>query len=236
MKIDLKDIVNKHENKRAFIAMLGTSLNEVLPDLEKMSKDKNNDDIFISCNLYSQMCDIHTDYFIVTNNQPVMSLESAYEIYNKTNSTLVFSSRIKGFSIDSANKHLTCDWVAINDFLNAKDSLQDCFKEYTEGEVYGSVLTVLCHTIALGVVAGSKEIYIAGADLDYSKGYVKEKAHPSGVSLGKRIMNDKAKKDTINQINKIKKSAENKGVKIYCLNESSPLCEILEHKKIDDIK
>ena len=51
MKIDLKDIVNKHENKRAFIAMLGTSLNEVLPDLEKMSKDKNNDDIFISCNL-----------------------------------------------------------------------------------------------------------------------------------------------------------------------------------------
>ena len=236
MNIDLKDIVNKHENKRAFIAMLGTSLSEVLSDLERMSKDKDNDDIFISCNLYSQMCNIQTDYFVVTNNQSVMTIETAYNLYNKTNSTLVFSSRIKGFFIFLSNKHLTCDWVAINDVPNAKDSLQDCFKEYTEGEVYGSVLTVLCHTIALGVVAGSKEIYIAGADLDYSKGYVKEKAHPSGVSLGKRIMNDKAVEATLNQIKKIKESAENKGVKIYCLNESSPLCKIIEYKKLDDIK
>lgn len=236
MQIKLEDIIDAHKGKRAFISALGPSLNEVLPQFEEMSKDENNDDVFISCNLYKGMCDIQTDYFIVANNQPVMSIVNAHSTYNKTKSTMLFSSRINGFSPELAKKHLTCDWISMIDVPSEKNSLQNFFKDYVEGDVYGAVYTVLCHMVAIAVIVGCKDIYIAGADLNYARGYVKPDFHKSGVVLGRTFMDNNAKTITLKQIKKMRENAEKKGVKIYSLNKTSPLCQVLEYKNINELK
>lgn len=229
--MELKDIVDVHKDKRAFIAALGPSLNEVLSDFEEMSNDETNNDIFISCNLYQKMCDIQTDYFVVTNNQKIMSLKQGHTTYNKSNSTLIFADRINGFSIKEAQELLTCKWIAIHDQPNNERSIQDLFEEYTTGDEYGAVSTVLLHMVAVAVIAGCKEIYIAGADLDYSKGYAKEGFHETGVRLGRMYMQARSREESVQQIKKMKDSASKVGVNIYCLNKTSPLCQVLDHRE-----
>jgi len=238
MRIPLDEIKDKESGKVAIVLGLGPSLNQVLPVVEKMSKENRDGASFYTCNLFNSMANVMTDYWVVCNSQKVMSLRSAFNRYNsQPNAKFVFTPRINGFSVKEANELLKVDYVAIHDQPSNPISLSDYLKVYTNSEKgYPPVDSVIIHQIALAIVTGCKEIYISGVDLDYSKGYAKRNVHKDGEKLGKRYMDAGARARTISHIQFLRACAKNVGCEIYSLNETGPLSQILEVKKIDELK
>jgi hypothetical protein len=85
------------------------------------------------------------------------------------------------------------------------------------------------------VILGLNPIYVTGIDLDYSKGYFNNKVNfeQDRMALGMANMNyvpdyiQRVKKD----IGIIRDAAEKIGTKIYSLNETGHLSEVLEYSK-----
>ena len=233
----LNDIKDRDSGKIGMVIGLGPSLNEVLPYIEGLSENARDKVSFYCCNLFNQMTKIKTDYWVVTNNQPKMSLKKAHGTYNsQPESIFLFASRINGFSEAEAKKLLNLKYIAMSDNGSGEYDLPLTLKKYTSSEKkYGAVHSVIIHQIALSIITGCKEIFISGVDLDYSKGYVKPGVHQEGVSLGKTFMNSKARKDTIDKIVLLKECAEKVDCNLYTLNPSGPLSKVLEVKNTGDI-
>jgi hypothetical protein len=238
MMLSLDEIKDKELEKVGIVLGLGPSLNQVLPVAEKMSEENRDDVSFYTCNLFNSMTSIETDYWVVCNSQEIMTLKKAFGRYNsQPDSTFVFTPRIIGFSLEDANSLLKGKYLPIHDMPGEATSLSDYLKEYTNSEQgYPPVYSVIIHQIALAIVTGCKEIYISGVDLDYSKGYAKRDVHSDGERLGKMYMNSEARARTISQIQFLRACAKNVGCEIYSLNETGPLSQILDIKKIDELK
>ena len=237
MKLNLDNIKDKESGKVGLVIALGPSLREVLHVVEDMSKNNRDKVAFYSCNLFSSMMNVTTDYWLVTNQQETMRIANAHSRYNGQESVFIFTPRLDGFSMEDAEKHLSVDYLPIWDQPGNELSLADYLQKYTEAEApYPPVESVVIHQIATAIITGCKEVYISGVDLDYKGGYVKKGAHESGVALGKQCMDARARERTINNVRFLKSCAKNVGCELYTLNETGPLSQVLEFKDISNLK
>lgn len=234
MEVTLESIKDKHKGKTAVVVVLGPSLNQNLAELKKLNDNENL--VVFTCNMFDKMIDIKADYWLVCAPMKPMYIASAHERINNHGATFLFANRIPGFSKADAAKYLTTDYIPVSDISNQPNSLQQTFAEYTGGKTYGPVDTVLLHLIALSVYTGCDDVYIAGADLNYSKGYVKNGVHRNGESIGKVNMDGPAKNRTVSYANTMRHSATNVGTNIYTLNPNSPLSIIMGVKTMGDLK
>ncbi len=234
MELTLESIKDKHKGKTAVVVVLGPSLNDNLAELKELNDNENL--VVFTCNMFDKMIDLKADYWLVCAPMEAMYIASAHERINNHGATFLFADRIPGFSRVDAAKHLTTDYIPVSDVANQPNSLQQTYAKYTGGNTYGPVDTVLLHLIALSVYTGCDNVYIAGADLNYSKGYVKNGVHRIGEAIGKSNMNGPAKNRTVGYANTMRHSATNVGTNIYTLNPDSPLSTIMDVKVMDDLK
>lgn len=138
--------------------------------------------------------------------------------FNGLNCQQLLSGRLRDLGgYDSA---MNC----CKNLVRGRKTIQEYLKDISQSEQhYGTGDSVAVHALALAVILGCNPIYIAGVDLDYSKGYVDNKTqnHDSFNPWMPRIIND---------FWQIKNSAEKLGIKIYNLSQESPLKDIFETK------
>ena len=234
MEVTLESIKDKHKGKTAVVVVLGPSLNQNLDKLKELNDSDNL--VVFTCNMFDKMIDIKADYWLVCAPMKPMYIASAHERINNHGATFLFADRIPGFSKSDAAKYLTTDYIPVSDVADNPNGLQQTFAKYTGGKTYGPVDTVLLHLIALSVYTGCDNVYIAGADLNYDKGYVKNGVHKDGELIGKVNMGVAAKNRTVSYINTMRYSATNVDTNIYTLNPNSPLSTIMDVKVMDDLK
>ena len=234
MELSLDSIKDKHKGKIGVVIVLGPSLKDNLSDLEELND--NDDVIYFTCNMFDKMINIKSNYWLVCAPMKEMYINTAYERINDHGATFLFASRIPGFSKESAKEKLSVDYIPVSDVANDPNGLQQNFAKYTNDNTYGPVDTVLLHLIALSVMSGCKKTYICGADLNYSKGYVKNGVHVIGERIGPLNMNSAARDRTVNYVKTMKESANKIGSEIYTLNKTSPLSSVLDVKTIVELK
>ena len=97
--------------------------------------------------------------------------------------------------------------------LNGRKTIQEYLMDLCgTNQHYSTGDTVVFHAIAFAIILGCNPIYVAGMDLNYSLGYINNQQAP--------YINDewrKYKRNTINDLEILQKSAQNRGIEIINL-------------------
>ena len=256
-----ENIIGKEKGKTGFVLGLGPSLNKSLPMIKSIGKQKetyaiiscNNMDVMSDINydywILAQPADNDSPY-CVTNLYERINKKGAFFLYTDcldlTDRNWV-AEHIKVDYIGYDQRHFKsepCGWgklpggrhICCAGIISGRKCIQEILADVTgHGELYGAGDTVGVHMVALSVILGLNPVYVTGIDLDYSKGYFNNKVNfeQDRMALGMANMNyvpdyiQRVKKD----IGIIRDAAEKIGTKIYSLNETGHLSEVLEYSK-----
>jgi hypothetical protein len=234
---DLTDFVNTEVNKTAFVFATGPSLGDALPFfLDEPTSNK----ILISCNDIDIFTDLIPDYWVFANS--IQTIASMIERFAKfPNSVVVYAD-----SVDTTpnewvkqnlltNKFISYDQRHFNNqkcphcpngcanFIENRFTIQELLSKFTKTDfLYSPGDTVAVHMLALAIILGCKKIYLAGVDLDYSKGY-----------YGSNMINNDSFGFFISNILRdfkiINECAKSVGVEIYCYSTNTDLLNIFNN-------
>lgn len=152
--------INRHKNKPALIVGHGPSLNNYLDKIRKLKQDH----IIFGCNEWFNFYDTPPQYGVIIQEFKYINLSRI------SNETQVFYSK------DVNNVMMPSNFIEINIHHDNENRLQNKLKKYTNNnERYGTGASVILHMIALSILMGCNPIKIVGMDLDYSKGYARNK-------------------------------------------------------------
>lgn len=129
-------------------------------------------------------------------------------------------------SFDPSGYYFCC---AKNDekFYVGKKTIQEYVQEKCSAQNhYSTASTSALHMLATAIIAGCKEIYLFGVDLDYSAGYVDGKSINNGT-FAPHI------KEIVDDFRILNESANNIGIKIYNMSKDSPISTVIETKNFD---
>ncbi len=230
---DIINLIDSVNNKTAFVAALGPSLR---PYIEWINNNRNYLTL-ISCNDVDLMTPLSPDYWGFANSIQTMPF-MAERFKSYPNSTIVYADSVDQTPRSQVEKILDKDFYGYDqrhfngqtcskcpnrcaNVIPERYTIQEHLQQYTNhSERYSTGDTVAVHLTALAVLLGCKKIYIAGCDLDYSKGYVNQVSF-NNDSFSPYIQN------IINDFKIIAKSAQNIGAEIINLSSISPLQQVL---------
>lgn len=171
------DIIDREKGKTAIVVALSSTLREVLPDI--LAKDKDNYTI-ISCNRWHEMIpELKVDYHVMSSM--ANTVKKHHVALNEHNCVTVYEKCYDHvcFDVSKADGLLKNDVWGYCCCGNESPTLQDILSDYTGvGARYRHQGTVLLSMLSLAVIMGCSKIIVAGADLDYTTGYVK-----GGISI-----------------------------------------------------
>ncbi len=230
MKLEFKNIIDKHKDNSALCIAHGPSLNSYL---DKLSDIKSKGFILYGCNEWFDFYNEKPNYWIKANNFNNLKVQN--NIMNEKNIPVLYADSVDTTDRKWIEDNLKCDYLPYDQrnfdnkpagvsqadhfFIKDRKTIQEELQDYTGyKEHYGSGDTVLVHLISFAILMGCNPIYITGADLNYKLGYAKCKIKKTVYTpnmffeLQHRIFKD---------INIIKESANNIGTKIFNLDENS---------------
>lgn len=247
MRLEIKDIINKHIGAKCIIVGHGVSLNDYA---NKLKQFKDNGYIIIGCNnWYEFYNDCPPHYWLSANNQDhCMNL---LPIINKNDSIWVYADSVdltdKGWvDANFKNDYLaydqrhfggascpSCMVFGCKKYRDEKRlTIQEELQKYTGFDKhYSTGHTVAVHMIAFSILMGFSEIYIIGLDFDYHKGYAKNSTNRSALAHINHFDLKNYGGETIKDVEIIAESAKNIGTKIYNVNKNS-WWQIFEYKDI----
>lgn len=225
---DLKDYWNFELGKTAVICGLGPSLSESIDWI----KNNENDLVIISCNDVDLLTNLTPNYWVWANSaDTIPKLSNRFSKY--PNSVVVHADSVdstpRQWIIDNftTNTYIGYDQRHFNglpcpncangcaNLISERKTIQELLKEYTNFDLkYSTGDTVAVHMLSLAILLGCKKIYIAGVDLDYSKGYYNTNfithdtfdPYLENIINDFKIISDSAKKINVEVINLSKNS------------------------------
>jgi len=93
---------------------------------------------------------------------------------------------------------------------------------------YSTGDTVLLHALAFAILMGCNPIFVAGADLDYSKGYADPNEALGPAAMGHYTMWQDNSVNLRHDLKVLNESAENKGINIINLNKDAWYDELVK--------
>jgi len=217
------DVIDKHKGRPCLVMAHGPSLNEHLGRLDDY---KNNNFVLIDCNEWDSFHSQIPDYIVYANTIETMLRNSSK--LNRWNTTVVYADSVDLTPRDWVEGHIICNYLPYDqrhfnqkkcgtgrccDRIQDRLTIQEEVQKYTGySDHYSSGDTVALHMIALGVLLGCNPVYVAGLDLDYKKGYAKNKSNFRNTSSelssyldrildDLRILKESAKKVDTNIVN-----------------------------------
>jgi len=109
MRLEQKDLIDKHKNIPAIIFGHGPSLDESMQDIALLQNQ--NDSILFSLNNWFQLYEMNKgpDYWIFAST--VDTIDAYYEQVEKHNSTILFADTVDLVSINSIEENLDIDFL-----------------------------------------------------------------------------------------------------------------------------
>lgn len=116
----------------------------------------------------------------------------------------------------------------LNDsFFIGKKTIQEYVRDKCNAsEHYSTAATSALHALSTAIIAGCKEIYIFGVDLNYRLGYADSKTI-NNDSFDPHIS------DIVNDFRILTESASKIGIKIFNCNPNSPIASVVPTKEFD---
>ena len=112
-------------------------------------------------------------------------------------------------------------------FYVGKKTIQEYVQEKCSAQNhYSTASTSALHMLATAIIAGCKEIYLFGVDLDYSTGYADNKTTNNDTF-------DPYIREIVDDFKILNESANNIGIKIYNMSKNSPISTVIETKDFD---
>lgn len=188
MKIEIKDIIDKHKNVPAFIAAHGPSLNDYIHRLKEF-KDKGY--VIFSCNLWYYIFNEPTiDYWVLANSED--TIEKLHSQINKFKTTVMYADTLDRTPIDKVSEYLKdINYISYDErhydgnkhgpgrkkivpwccerLDENRPSIQQELQGYTGkyDEINKEPYTVSEHMITFAILMGCNPIYVSGIDLNY---------------------------------------------------------------------
>lgn len=233
MKLEIKDIVDRHKNKKCLVIGHGKSLN---PYLDKLPELKNKGYVIIGCNNWNEFYPkVIPDYWVnantvdnVTNQMPLINTYKPVWVYADSvdlKDKNWVGSNIKTDYLPFDQRHFNkqqchvCDTFGCKKNLEDRLTIQEELQEYTRyNKHYGTAETVILHSMAFAVIMGCKEIYLLGVDLDYKVGYAN---NTTDRKQPETYLFDKHKESILNDIQIVSDSVALIDTKIYNTNLNS---------------
>lgn len=239
MKLEFKDVINKHKGCPALVIAHGPSLNVYLNRLNEL---KNLGHILIGCNeWFSFYKDSPPHYHVLANN--IYTINKLCGTMNTFNTTVVYADSVDLTDRTWVENNLKCDYLPYDQrhfnsggcgcnypccsrIIPGRLTIQEELVKYTNcDQRYGSGDTVTLHSLSLAILLGCNPIYFIGMDLDYSLGFAQHKntlIDDIDVNNAGQVacMNDYTERN-IENLKIINKSAQNINIKIINLNEKS---------------
>ena len=246
MKLEFKDIINKHKGKKCIVVGHGPSLN---PYLDKLKDYKNNGYIIIGCNNWNEFYintpphywlnannadDTKTFLNVINTHKPIWIYADSVDLADKK----WIEENINVDYLPYDQRHFegkrcsSCDSYGCDKYLNPNRlTIQEELKKYTNFKKrYNSGHTVAVHMLAFSILLGCSEIYVIGLDFDYHIGYAKNttnRAIPENAYWHFDL--DRYGSEILEDVKTIYKSAQKVGVKMYNSNPNSSW-KIMEYK------
>jgi len=229
---DISNLINKHKGEIGFVAALGPSLKSHLEYI------KSKKAITISTNDFDLMTDIEPNYWMMANSSPNSIPRMIQRINNLNSIDIIYADSVDPTPRNHVESIMNRDFYGYDqrhfdgkecgycpqgcrNLISDRLTIQEHLQSYTKhNERYSPSDTVATHMLAMAILMGFSKIYIAGCDLDYTKGYV------DGVTTNRDTFNPYLK-NILNDFRIINDSANNIGTKIYNLSEISHLKDTL---------
>jgi hypothetical protein len=189
MKLQFKDLIDKHKGKPAIVVGHGPSLNT---HIKKICELKNKFILF-GCNEWYHIYQDAPHFWVIANNQQTIKTDINIINTRAKDSIICYADSVDLTDRAWIDKNLFCNYLPYDQrHFNSKPcgckscyqiipgrlTIQEEFQKYTGSEKrYGSGDTVLLHSLSIAVLCGCDPIFITGLDLDYKKGYAKNKGN-----------------------------------------------------------
>ena len=228
MKIEIKDIINRHKGTPAIICGFGPSLDIVRPLLPSY-KDRGYK--ILSCNNWFNFIP-SIDYWIMASNVdtigdflndinvfkiPVFYADSVdltrRNLLDQIQSEILpYDQRHFGNQICLEGYRKCCEHI-----IPKRLTIQEELKQHSGwSEKYSTGHTVASHMIAFAILMGCNPIYVAGIDLDYRLGYAKNRGDQVPYDPDEALKNYRTA--TLNDFRILDESAKQLQIKIINTN------------------
>ncbi len=231
MKLEFKDIINKHKNRSALVVAHGSSLNNYLDKLDKLKKKGF---ILLDCNEWYCFHKNIPDYWVTANNE--INMKNSCNRINKYNITIFYADSVDLTDRQWADEKIKCNYLPYDQrHFSGKQCIptSDCCKhiipdrltiqeelmKYTSYlKKYSTGHLVSVHMLSFAILMGCNPIYFIGMDLNYGKGYAKHFQHVREVPAAEF---SSYVDYTIEDLEIVRDSAKNIKVDIINLNKDS---------------
>ena len=230
--IPLIDLVDTQKGKTAFVCGTGPSLKNYIDRL----KNRNENEIIISCNDIDIMTDLVPDYWVFANSvQTIQSMKPRLDKFPR--SYVIHADSVDTTPRSWSEENIVNPYVPYdqrhfdgqkctncpnncNNFLENRLTIQEILQnKFKSTKKYSTGCTVALHMLSLALILGCNKIYIMGVDLNYKLGYV------DGITTNSDIINlSTIRPDFLT----IKDTIEGHDIQIYNTSEVSELTNIFE--------
>jgi len=232
MKLEIKNIVNKHRGSPALVIAHGPSYNQ---HKGQMQKYKDRGIIRLDCNEWEFFQSVAPDYWVVANNE--YTIQNFHATINAHNVPYLYADSVDLTPRDYIEKTLTTDYLpydqrhnkcmpclpcrgaCCDNIIPGRLTLPEEFVAYTKHHTLPKMIgTVALNMLLFAVLMGCNPVYFIGIDLDYSQGYAELQSSSINVP---HVDNNIWREYVIPNLEIINNAAKNIGVKIINANKNA---------------
>jgi len=192
VKLEFSDVRDRHRGHPAVCIGHGPSLN---PFIDRLQELDSNGYILVGCNEWYHIYDSAPRYWCIANN--VQRIDTDLHVMNKhaDKTTVVYADSVDWTDRKWVSDNLLCDYLPYDQWhfggqscgnpachhphlIPTRLTIQEELQAYCGATVhYGGGSSVMVHCMALAVMLGCNPIHVIGVDLDYHKGYARNRGN-----------------------------------------------------------
>ncbi len=240
MKLEIKDIIDKHKGSNAIVVGHGPSLDH---HRNKLQEYKDNGYLLFDCNEWYVFHKVIPSYWITANSE--YNIFDFYTSINDTKIPYFYADTVDLTPRDTVDNLLNFDYLPYDQrhynnkpceateeelriypnrlkccehMIKDRITIQEELQKYTKHTTYYNICdTVILQSIAFPILMGCKNIYLVGVDLDYRNGYAKTTSEILVPQVNHNLWAER----TVPMLGVINDSAKNIGVNIINTNRDS---------------